>query len=328
MLGHLALVLGENGPETVVVTRHPSLIVFLKTKGMIPANTKIISHVNAPEEIRGKHVIGVLPLHWAAVAERVTEVPLDLPPEARGRELSIEEIERFAWTPRTYKVTQLGFGAVSDAEELARRFPALPDKFMDQADMGLRRATWLFGKGEYELAEKMANSAGGFAEFASDFASGPDAKAKALKIWKEADKLRILAAATRASLEDVFEFLSGSRRSKGVYLPPQEAIDFAKFILASAKGEVDEGRIDVHHPWETLMPMSRWFRGTIGQRVFHSLRRVLPESRAFHEATEDQKVEMIKLSKQLGKQLERHRDSLFHIARWPSGSSYHVPRSL
>lgn len=107
MIGHLALVLGEEGVETIVVTRHPSLIVYLKSKGMIPEGTKIISHVNAPEEIRGKHVVGILPLHWASIADRVTELPLDLPPEARGKELSVEEVTRFARTPRTYRVTRL-----------------------------------------------------------------------------------------------------------------------------------------------------------------------------------------------------------------------------
>lgn len=140
LLGHLTFVLGDDDLETVVVTRHPSLIAHLRSKGMIPANTKIISHINAPEEIRGKHVIGVVPLHWAALAERVTEVPLDLPAEARGRELSIEEIERFARTPRTYKVTQLGIMAGFGLGADSRRFsmtsrpgdtyaPFLPDFF-------------------------------------------------------------------------------------------------------------------------------------------------------------------------------------------------------
>lgn len=55
----------------------------------------------------GKRVIGTLPLHLAALAESVTEVPLSVPRQWRGRELSLEEIRYCAGAPRTYVVREV-----------------------------------------------------------------------------------------------------------------------------------------------------------------------------------------------------------------------------
>lgn len=95
----------EEEPEKVIVTRHPALVEYLVKHGVVPEKTKVLTHVS-PEEIKGKHVYGVLPMHLAAVAQKITEIPLALRPEHRGKELSLEEMEEIAGEPQTYVVSK------------------------------------------------------------------------------------------------------------------------------------------------------------------------------------------------------------------------------
>jgi putative CRISPR-associated protein (TIGR02620 family) len=92
---------------TVVVTRHEGLVAYLRREGLIPPDARVIAHAS-PEDVRGQHVIGVLPLHLAALAASVTEVPLALRPEDRGRDLDADEVAARAGRPVTYKVTVVG----------------------------------------------------------------------------------------------------------------------------------------------------------------------------------------------------------------------------
>jgi|LSQX01.3.fsa_nt_gb putative CRISPR-associated protein (TIGR02620 family) len=94
-------------PEIVVVTRHAGLVSYLENEGFIPRFSRVMAHAT-PEDIRGRHVIGVLPLHLAAEAASVTEVPLSLPAELRGVELSEAQVRKFAGAPRTYRVEVVG----------------------------------------------------------------------------------------------------------------------------------------------------------------------------------------------------------------------------
>lgn len=89
----------------VVVTRHPALVEYLREEGVIDETTEIIEHAS-PDDVRGRHVIGVLPHHLSASAEAasVTEVPLNLPPELRGQELTVEQVRQYAGEPSTYVV--------------------------------------------------------------------------------------------------------------------------------------------------------------------------------------------------------------------------------
>ena len=81
----------------VVVTRHPALVEYLREEGVIDETTEIIEHAS-PDDVRGRHVIGVLPHHLSAEAASVTEVPLNLPPELRGQELTVEQVRQYAVT--------------------------------------------------------------------------------------------------------------------------------------------------------------------------------------------------------------------------------------
>ena len=89
----------------VVVTRHQALVEYLIELGLITPETPVISHVS-PGEVQGKDVIGVLPLSLAKFARSVTEIPLALSPEDRGKELSIERLREIAGKPLTYTVIQ------------------------------------------------------------------------------------------------------------------------------------------------------------------------------------------------------------------------------
>ena len=87
----------------VVVTRHAALIDHLIDIGVIDGDTPVLTHVT-PDDVRGKHVIGVLPMHLAVEARSITEVPLKIPAELRGQELDLGQVRDFASHPVTYHV--------------------------------------------------------------------------------------------------------------------------------------------------------------------------------------------------------------------------------
>jgi putative CRISPR-associated protein (TIGR02620 family) len=92
--------------KTIIVTRHPPLVEYLHETGLAPEDAEVLDHAS-PGEIEGAHVIGVLPLHLAALCDRVTVVPLDLPSELRGVELSLAQVRQYAGPARTYTVREV-----------------------------------------------------------------------------------------------------------------------------------------------------------------------------------------------------------------------------
>jgi hypothetical protein len=96
--------------NTVIVTRHASLVEVLREDYGYAG--PVLAHATA-DDVRGKRVVGVLPLHLAAAAESVTEVTLNLPPELRGKELTVEEVRQHLVGLSTYRVEEVpvgGFG--------------------------------------------------------------------------------------------------------------------------------------------------------------------------------------------------------------------------
>lgn len=91
--------------NTIVVTRHQGLVAYLVEIGLISPDTSVIAHATA-ENVKGKDVIGVLPLSLAVEANSVTEVPMNLPAELRGKELSLEDTRKYAGVPVKYLVTR------------------------------------------------------------------------------------------------------------------------------------------------------------------------------------------------------------------------------
>lgn len=93
--------------EKIVITRHNALIDFLIEKGVIEnGKFRLLAHASE-KDVKGKDIIGILPFELASLANSITTVPLNVPFEKRGKELSIEDIRAFAGTIKTFKVTEL-----------------------------------------------------------------------------------------------------------------------------------------------------------------------------------------------------------------------------
>lgn len=95
--------------EILVVTRHKGMLEYLVYMGYIPSDSRSITHVTDPSVIKGRIVWGVLPHSLSSLCSVFCEVPLNLPPEYRGKELSMEEMARFAGPAKYYQVKAVPF---------------------------------------------------------------------------------------------------------------------------------------------------------------------------------------------------------------------------
>jgi putative CRISPR-associated protein (TIGR02620 family) len=87
----------------LIVTRHPGLVEYLRELGLSTDEVVVVSHAT-PENVAGKNVCGVLPHNLSCLCESFTEVPLNLPAELRGTELTLEQVRQYAGQPVTYRV--------------------------------------------------------------------------------------------------------------------------------------------------------------------------------------------------------------------------------
>lgn len=75
--------------KVVIVTRHQGAVEWLKSQGI---EGKVISHADA-DAVRGKVVIGNIPLNLAALAAVVMSIEMpNIKPEDRGRDLTSDEM--------------------------------------------------------------------------------------------------------------------------------------------------------------------------------------------------------------------------------------------
>ena len=94
----------------LIVTRHPAYIDYLIEIGLITRQDaeSVVTHVSNPEEVRYKDVItSGLPLSLAAAAASLTTVPLWLPSELRGVELTLEQVREYAKPPEKFIVAKV-----------------------------------------------------------------------------------------------------------------------------------------------------------------------------------------------------------------------------
>jgi putative CRISPR-associated protein (TIGR02620 family) len=90
--------------DTIIVTRHQGLVKWLRRRGI---TGKVIAQAT-PEDVSGKRVVGVLPLHLAALAAEVVTVDMPgLPPERRGTDLTPEEMDSFGAILARYIVRRI-----------------------------------------------------------------------------------------------------------------------------------------------------------------------------------------------------------------------------
>jgi len=92
--------------KKVIVTRHSGLIEYLLKMDLMSPEDTVVAHATV-EDVKDRDVIGVLPLSLAVHANSITEVPLNIPAELRGKELSFEQVQRFAGNPVTYRVKEI-----------------------------------------------------------------------------------------------------------------------------------------------------------------------------------------------------------------------------
>lgn len=93
---------------TLLISRHPSAIAWVKSKVMVD---KVLTHLtdNDLADLNADDtVIGTLPIHLAAeVCEQgatFVYLSLDTPPELRGAELSIEQMDNLGARLEAYHV--------------------------------------------------------------------------------------------------------------------------------------------------------------------------------------------------------------------------------
>ena len=91
----------------LVVTRHQGLIDFLREKGIIDENTKILTHISDPSEVKDKVVLGNLPLHLASMTKMLITPVLNLTPEMRGKDLSKEDVEKVFGGFKAFEVKEV-----------------------------------------------------------------------------------------------------------------------------------------------------------------------------------------------------------------------------
>lgn len=99
----------HNNEEIVVVTSHKGMEDYLVHMGYIPSDAHVISHVSDASVIKDKTVWGVLPHSLSSLCSKFCEVPLNLPAEYRGKELSMEEMIRYAGRAKAYQVRPVSF---------------------------------------------------------------------------------------------------------------------------------------------------------------------------------------------------------------------------
>ena len=92
--------------EHIIVTRHKAFAEYVIEQGLAPEGTPVYAHVS-PSDIKGKHLVGFLPLHLALQAERITIVPFDVPKDLRGKEIEKETFEKLTKKPQTFEVKQI-----------------------------------------------------------------------------------------------------------------------------------------------------------------------------------------------------------------------------
>lgn len=90
--------------KMLVVTRHPALVQYLIEIGLVNSDVKVLTHAMG-EDVLDRIVIGELPYQLAALAEAVVEVPLNLPSELQGKELTLEQVWAYAGSPTCYRVS-------------------------------------------------------------------------------------------------------------------------------------------------------------------------------------------------------------------------------
>ncbi len=93
----------------IIVTKQKALVDYIYEIGLVKQEqpVTILDYVSDYKVIQGHDVIGVLPNFISCHARSITEIPIVLPRELRGKELTIEQIRQYARKPRRYIISQV-----------------------------------------------------------------------------------------------------------------------------------------------------------------------------------------------------------------------------
>ena len=92
--------------KTIFVARHEGLQQYCREIGLIQEDTPCYQAVTVAL-IRGKDVIGILPLKLACLTNTYTLIPLGLKRNFNVNELSLEDIRQYAMPHKTYKIREI-----------------------------------------------------------------------------------------------------------------------------------------------------------------------------------------------------------------------------
>ena len=94
---------------TIFVTRHAGAVEWARRRGV--AADEMVAHLDPGRIAPGDIVIGTLPVHVAAEicarGGRYLHLSLNTPPEARGRELTAADMDRFGARLEEYEVRRV-----------------------------------------------------------------------------------------------------------------------------------------------------------------------------------------------------------------------------
>ena len=91
--------------KTIIVTRHSGALDWLRKHHPELGDAEIVSHASQ-DQIAGARVVGVLPVNLAAKCGEYWHLSMDIPPEARGKELSCEDMEHLGCSIQRYRIVE------------------------------------------------------------------------------------------------------------------------------------------------------------------------------------------------------------------------------
>lgn len=89
--------------DVVIITRHNGAVEWLRRMGI---TGEVIAHATE-DDVRGRHVVGAVPMHLAAIAASVTTIDMpNLSADLRGVDLTPEQMDEAGAVLRTYAVVR------------------------------------------------------------------------------------------------------------------------------------------------------------------------------------------------------------------------------
>lgn len=96
----------------IIVSRHAAFVQRVIELGFATEETPVLKHVENPEQIIEKVVVGMLPMWLAHKALCVINIDIKTPKGKRADELTIEELRELATTWGCYMIRQVADGKI------------------------------------------------------------------------------------------------------------------------------------------------------------------------------------------------------------------------